>query len=495
MPKNEMEQGGPAPKQEIQAPVNINESLNTNVSINIQANPQVTNVQPQVYVADEQRRKAHAEKRKNQLLNELVGKSKNDYLPKIRQKLKAEINEYNEGRRKYLGSVTGEEDYAREYNNAYKEIKSADKRKKAINNRKSRLYKKARNQEAVQAAENQAEESRLEFDQLAMKKHLLGKPADVPEDVMEERKQVMEAFSAFTQNKDGKNNYEFWGKHLTTYLGLDSDLRYLEGDQRKDLQEKRRREVMDTISSEIITEDLSEINLCSDTEIAANAEKFEQLKSKVDAYVFLMNGEPLYFQSRGKEFQDKVESKLQRIKLICEYYDIRKQIMRNPYYTTHYNSELTMQAGTVDQNAEPEKYQLSKMLLKSYYLGLAISQNHLGGTANMQEMADFDHEQSQEIRKEVKKEAEDIANSAMSISLSLEFMEKKENTNLKAGFRESTKKRWAHSSTTKEYGRHLKEVAGQVKREAQGKATEKDKILGMNRFETIPEEKPGEDKD
>ena len=282
---------------------------------------------------------------------------------------------------------------------------------------------------------------------------------------------------------------------MISFLGLNDDLKYLEGEQKQSLKVTRQEGVMDKLTENILSIDLSAISLSSDTQLAANAQKFEQLKNKVDAFLHLSKGAASYFKKRGEKIKNEVEKKLRKIKLICEYYDIRKEIIRDPYYSTHYNSELSMQAGKVDQNQEPEKYELSKKLLKSYYLGLVLSDEHLGGNASMEEISPFKDTQSQMIREDVKKDVLLIRNTVMSTSVTYVYSKEKSVEHLKSGVRESTRKRWAHSNTIKKYGEHLKNVAQQAVREGRGTTSEKDMILSSNRFGSIPEEKEGEDED
>ena len=476
----------------------------TNINLQVQKQElkfqeESKNQQPQAVtqkkaLPDAEAKKAHADKRKKELLKDLVNKSSEEYRSGRRALLRTQIKEQNDERRNYLGGMTAEEEYASEYHTAYRETKSANKRQKAINNPKSRLFKKAQNKEAIKDAAEKREEIENSFMDTAKENQLLGDPKEVPEEEMEERREIVGAFSAFARKEGNKNNFAGMGELMTSFLGLDRDLRYLEGEQKEALKEKRQHEVMDKLTTEIITEDLSQISLYTDADIAANSQKFEQLKHKVEGYKILMRGSEGYFKSRGADVKKEVEEKLRKIKLICEYYDVRKEIIEDPHYATHYNSELTMQAGTVDQKQDPAKYELSKKLLKSYYLGLSLSNEHLGGIADMNEIAPFREESSRKIQESVKKEVDNITNSAKSISISY-VSRKKETSQLKSGMRESTKKRWAHSHTTKEYGKNLKNIAERAKREGTGNTTEADKIVMKNQFEVIKEDENEDDED
>ena len=150
-----------------------------------------------------------------------------------------------------------------------------------------------------------------------------------------------------------------------------------------------------------------------------------------------------------------------------------------------------MQAGSVDQEAEPEKYELSRKLLKSYYIGLALSDQHLGGVASMTEIRPFQDQRSQEIREEIKQEVNRQTKSAL--TLAYERAESRRQ-NLVGGNRELDKKRHSHLTTTRKMTRDLHDLAQRTKREGQGTATEKDKIYSMNQFASIKEEE-GEEGD
>ncbi len=503
MPKKELVQNGPQPNPEINAPINTsinthqdaNATINTNanVTVNANANPQMIIDGNQGQVAGQHHHRSHNEKKKKKLLEELAAKSTDAYKNKMRKLMKDKISGYNRDRINYVGSLTGEAGYAEEYHTAYRETKNANKRTKAINNSKSRLYKKARNKEAISGIENKVEKINEGFQQMVMNKNMLGDPNTVPEEEMNERKEVMKAFSAFTTVENEKNNYAAWSKQMVTYLGLDDDLKYLESDQKEALKEKRQQGVMDTLTTEILKENLSDIELFSDTMIAANAKKFEQLKKKTDAYSSLARGAATYFKDRGEGLRTEVEEKIRKIKLICEYYDIRKEIIRDPHYSTHYNHELTMQAETVDKKLDPDKYELSKKLLKSYYLGLAISDNHLGGSASMVEIAPFRHLPSQRVREAVKSEVSKLTGQVMSFTITYSSKNEKAKEFMKSGVRESNRKRWINISESRDYGRNLKNIARQAKREGTGTLTETEKIYTMNHLNVISEGNEDED--
>lgn len=436
----------------------------------------------------EQAKKRHVEKRKKELLNELVTRSSEGHLSGIRKKLETTVEEAKHERKNYIGNMSAEGDYAKEYGSIYQETKNAYKRKRAINNPKSRLYAKGRNKEKIESAVKSAEKITQGFENAVLSNKLLGNPNKIPENVMEERKAFMTAFSTFTLANGNENNYGTWSKHMISYLGLDNDLKYLDGVNKEDMMFRRRQEALDACTDAILNEDLYKLDLSSDTAIAKKAVTFELMKKKVDAYQTLLKIDPSYFKTRGKKVKTSVEEKMRKMKLVCDYYDIRCEIMNDPYYATHYNSELSMQAGTVNRTAEPEKFELSKKLLKSYYIGLALSDEHVGGFAGMTEIGAFKDQSSQMIRNEIKQEVKAKTAKTMKFDLGLVRAEAMSNGKFKTGIRETRKKRHAHKPTLQEYAANVHNIADEVKRQSEGKMTAREKILSRNRFETIKEE-------
>ena len=487
-------QNGPAP-EELKVPLNettTTTTFNTTTTTTTTTTETTLNTNPQPLEMNfkiskkERKLDKHNKKRKKPLLEELTAKSGTEYQNKIRKKMNDTILLHYSAEKAYVGSLTAESEYAEEYHTAYRETKSADKRKKAINNRKSRLYKKARNKERIATAEGECEQNMKGFEAQVKKRNLLEMESVFSK---EQKEELMKAFSAFFDLNDKKSDYyRVPLNRMIRFMGLSKDLKYLEGEQKIALIEKRQFDVMDELTEDLLKFDLSEINLSYDGCFATNGVIFEQMKKKIDAYGVILRGTGDYFKSRGTELKNKVEEKLRKMKLICEYYDIRKEIMQDPHYATHYNSELTMQAGTVDEKLDPQKYALSKKLLKSYYIGLALSNLHIGGYAGMDEIRPFTHAPSQKIREDVKDEVEDSTNRIMKFTLVYDPNNQISAGVMKAGVKDQKLKKYSSFKDTIEAGKHLKNVAKlAVKQGLNKKLDSADRIMTMNQFDAIKE--------
>ncbi len=63
---------------------------------------------------------------------------------------------------------------------------------------------------------------------------------------------------------------------------------------------------------------------------------------------------------------ERLTKQLEKLMAVSDVYRVRKLIITNPYYRTHYNEELSM---NVPENASPEQKYLAKLLRTSFYLG------------------------------------------------------------------------------------------------------------------------------
>lgn len=138
--------------------------------------------------------------------------------------------------------------------------------------------------------------------------------------------------STFGVSMDKKHFHEF----IRKYSGVDA-----EGGPLTD--EKKKEGRFDAMLS--VTEQFMKIKL-----LAANSDFLDQLTAK---------------DNQVQITKDMIENQITRCKAYSDYYCVRKMILTNPYYKTHYNEELSM---NVDAGATFEQKHLAKLLRMSYYL-------------------------------------------------------------------------------------------------------------------------------
>ena len=119
------------------------------------------------------------------------------------------------------------------------------------------------------------------------------------------------------------------------------------------------------MANQILGIKLDGIKLNTDSDIAENAERLERYARQVAAFDRI-SSRYKFLENIDNEKKEAIESKLTHLRPILSYYTIRKQILTDPEYITHYNDELTMdysKARTDNQR------RLCKLLIKSYIVG------------------------------------------------------------------------------------------------------------------------------
>lgn len=110
----------------------------------------------------------------------------------------------------------------------------------------------------------------------------------------------------------------------------------------------------------------ADVKLMDDDYITANAKMFEDNIELVEKFKAFDKKYPDFREGLDLYVSQKLETQLERIENINNFYKIRKLIILNPYYRNHYNEELSMNVG---ENDSEDKKLLAKLLRTSYYLG------------------------------------------------------------------------------------------------------------------------------
>ncbi len=241
----------------------------------------------------------------------------------------------------------------KEYGEVYreKEFGIGKSREKAIKNRKSRLYAKdqvAKGFEEVNAAVEEEANKVLALRGTLSKEVKDGMPDD------QTITDVAEATFLLSQKASEDELKEKFTRNAESFSGK------ITANKLRD-----RIPLLGDISNEIFSIDYSRINLNSPASIVANAGVFERNAKLVDIADRLINQTPGFLNSMVKEKREILLKKIEQGKAIAAYYKVQKMIYTNPYYRTHYNEEISMNALKTDT---ADKKLLSKLLRTSFYL-------------------------------------------------------------------------------------------------------------------------------
>ncbi|MCR5279204.1 MAG: hypothetical protein K6E19_07150 [Lachnospiraceae bacterium] len=228
-----------------------------------------------------------------------------------------------------VGDLMGEfnvMDEMKEYKDEYKPVlKSAFKRKVKTSNKKSRLYAKNQNALAIEDVSTQLSEQRAAF---MDKTDILSKI---------ESKEEASALSAYLDESTAEKTIDDYSKG-----GADREAVLL-GCIEKFLSIKTDR-----------------IRLNTDTDIARSSMLLEDIADKQASMLQLILRNQTIFNNLDKELQEKVYDKMGVLSNMGAYYRIRKQIITDPYYRAHYNSEVS-RSFSVDDPVE--KQRLTRLIL------------------------------------------------------------------------------------------------------------------------------------
>ena len=261
---------------------------------------------------------------------------------------------------------------ANDYRESYEEKKLYKSREKKIKNQKSRLYKKDRNAKALETYdqtrfEERNEEARLRRtipDELKKEMSIQGlKDLSVLSTLLDEKKEKKE-----------KNKEADFFNLVRDYYGIGTKKDNQGNIERKSEEEtaRARSELMTDLAEKILQFDVSASNLTDDEYVAQNARKFTRMEQMVDIYRRMSEENPGFELNLEKGVKERLAQTMTRAKDACAFYKVRKMIIENPYYRTHYNEELSINAKATDS---AEKRLLSKLLRTAYYLGKNLQAN------------------------------------------------------------------------------------------------------------------------
>ena len=241
-----------------------------------------------------------------------------------------------------LYHIPGNTVLTKEYKENFTDRLNAKERAGKKENKKSRLYQKKVNRDQMKAAaERQSIRSKRNLDTALS----VLKFRDEKEDIQD----VVQFLGSEMKGDNMALLNEYYGKSNKKGPG---------GREGQDVQK-----ALDRMVRQLFSVNLNELHFENDTEMVKNAAVLERLSRQVAAFDRLSEKNN-YGASLNDDERNMLNERLEKLRSIAAYYNVRKEIIMDDTYKDHYNDELSMNMLTGD----PEQRKLAGMLLESYVL-------------------------------------------------------------------------------------------------------------------------------
>ena len=243
-----------------------------------------------------------------------------------------------------------------EYGETYRDKSLFKSRESKIKNKKSRLYKKDQNAKRMEQLLAKRMKARD-----AEAKARMGLSTDIRKlTTMQEINDMSVLATLFKGQKE--STQKRFDALLRSYAGITKD------GNPADEQTKAggRAKIIRQVCEKLLNTNLPTEQLMNDEYLTQKAEIFENTERLLTVYAHMKEANPGLFASMDKDIVKDLNERVNRLGDITAFYKVRKLIINNPYYRTHYNEELSMNA---DETDTPEKKLLAKLLRTSFYLG------------------------------------------------------------------------------------------------------------------------------
>ena len=355
--------------------LNINQELQKQQEIHVNMDQQQEEVKRNVLQPEQEKQQIKERMKKGRAL---ADKMKESYVIKNREyaKLSAPLNS----------------ELQSEYGTEFKDKSMMKSRESKIRNKKSRLFKKnqaANRFEALAAGEFEMRDKRAKLRRGIPEEERLRLKSSQLKDLSE----LSSMLSVDDQTMESK-----FGDLVGKYSGM-KEVRGEDGEIKREEMSKEEKEaarfdVMAEVANELLANsELDKINLFDDESLSQNAPLLERLTSMTAIFNRMLNDNPGFMEAlkvqttahkriadangnviKEKEIQviaggitaEALTKQMERLQAVSDVYRVRKLIVTNQYYRTHYNSELSMNASL---NDSPEQKYLAKLLRTSFYLG------------------------------------------------------------------------------------------------------------------------------
>ena len=355
--------------------LNINQELQKQQEIHVNMDQQQEEVKRNVLQPEQEKQQIKERMKKGRAL---ADKMKESYVIKNREyaKLSAPLNS----------------ELQSEYGTEFKDKSMMKSRESKIRNKKSRLFKKnqaANRFEALAAGEFEMRDKRAKLRRGIPEEERLRLKSSQLKDLSELSSML---------SVDDKTMESKFGDLVGKYSGM-KEVRGEDGEIKREEMSKEEKEaarfdVMAEVANELLANsELDKINLFDDESLSQNAPLLERLTSMTAIFNRMLNDNPGFMEAlkvqttahkriadaNGNVIKEKeirviaggitaeaLTKQMERLQAVSDVYRVRKLIVTNQYYRTHYNSELSMNASL---NDSPEQKYLAKLLRTSFYLG------------------------------------------------------------------------------------------------------------------------------
>ena len=207
----------------------------------------------------------------------------------------------------------------------------------------SRLYRKKQNADQLRDVVDRFGESKKQDMELAMKSTTVRADLEDYQDVMQ-----------FMQHGNEQENellvQSYFGKSKAKGHG---------GKEGQDVQL-----ALDLMVKQLFAIDMDSLHLENDTEMVKCSAKLEQLSRQIAAFDRLADKHNYAESLAMYERNSILIPRLEELRAIAAYYNLRKEIITNEKYMDSYNNELSM-----DMYSNYEQMELAEKLVKSFILG------------------------------------------------------------------------------------------------------------------------------
>jgi hypothetical protein len=228
--------------------------------------------------------------------------------------------------------------FSENYNSTFKSRLTDAKRAEKSRDKSSRLNQKRKNREGLMITSNSMTKVSLErlYDSIR-------RDQQIPD-----RDELFDLAAFVSDNK--QENAQL----INNFLG--------EGEEQKEMDKNA---ALDQMLTMILSYNLGDIRLDNDKEIVSHVNTLEGMSRKICAFDRLA-AKYKYFEQMDADTKQQINDKLVKVRAVANYYLIRKDIITDPLYRTHYNDELSFDASKAKS---PEEMALSMKLINAYAAG------------------------------------------------------------------------------------------------------------------------------
>ncbi len=250
-------------------------------------------------------------------------------------------------RERRLKHLPGQNVLLNDFGTTFKESIGASKRAGKIKNKKSRLFAKNANYNAIMEASNNMTQRRFSVMSRAMKGRNIGC-----------NQQTFHDLSAFMMLA-GVGDTEANKKLLDDYIGTGRD------EETGKVTGQNRTEALDRIVQMMFCIDVSNVNFESDTAMIKSASQLENLVNCVGAFDRIKSNNNEYFEGLDPNMQKAINKRVDELRAVANYYVARKELLTDENFRTHYDYELSME---INENSTEEQRATAEKIMNSYVM-------------------------------------------------------------------------------------------------------------------------------